>query len=246
MAAARVARDLPEPGRDGAARPAAPGRAGTGAPVVRCRHPQTGRAPSPRVRHRGRRPGAAGLAVGLATLALTGPAQAHGAAKGLGPFWDTSLHLVTGAEHLLGFVGLGLWLAQQRTDPAREGALLVLPGALVAGLLLAALIGPVPRSTLLAAACLAAIGLLLVLEQGAAPAGRRLAVLALALVQGALLAGPADLLPQALAGALTAFLLTLYSAALARLARAFWARVALRVAGSWITAVAILVLASAR
>lgn len=189
---------------------------------------------------------AAGIGAGVASLAWAGPALAHGAGSGLGPFWDTGLHLVSGPEHLLLFLGLGLWLAQQDVEPGREPALLLLPAGLAAGLALAALAGPPPRPTLVAAFGLATIGLLLVLER-AAPAGpRSLLVLALALVQGALLAGPAALLPQALAAALAALLVTLYAAALARLARAFWARVALRVAGSWIAAVAILVLASPR
>lgn len=189
---------------------------------------------------------AAGMATAFVALLPAGPAHAHGAATGLGPFWDTSLHLVTGPEHLLAFVGVGLWLAQQRAEPAREPALLVLPLGLAGGLVLAALGGALPWPTLMAAACLAAIGLGLVLERGAPASWRWLPVLALAAVQGALIAGPADLLPQALAASLTAFLVTVYALALAGLARAFWARVGLRVAGSWIAAVAILVLASAR
>lgn len=141
---------------------------------------------------------AAGLVVAVATLAPPGPALADGAANGLGPFWDTGLHLLSGPEHLLLFLGLGLWLAQQAAEPAREPALLVLPTALAAGLVLARL------------------------------------------------DAPTDLLAQALAAAIGAVRVTLNATALAQFARAFWARVGLRVAGSWIAAVAILVLASAR
>jgi hydrogenase/urease accessory protein HupE len=183
------------------------------------------------------------LAAGL--LALPGAAQAHLVTSGLGPFYDGALHLLLSPGDLLGVLALGL-LAGLRGARAGRFAVIVLPVAwLLAGLLGLALAFE-SDLTWLGVISFLVLGLLVAADAKLPPA--TVAALAGAygalhgLTNGAALAaigaGSSPLFGLVLA-VLTLALLT--SAAVVPL-RAFWARIAVRVAGSWVAAVGLLML----
>jgi hydrogenase/urease accessory protein HupE len=183
-----------------------------------------------------------GAAVLFATPSV---AHAHLVNSGLGPFYDGALHLLMSPGDLLGVVAMAL-LAGLRG--ARAGRLTVL--ALPAGWCVAGMIGLNLPVTLdlpwLGVLSFVALGALVALDAKMAPA----IVASLAGLYGALHgllngsalaeagAGPSSLLGIALAAL---FLALLGSAAVVSL-RAGWARIVVRVAGSWVAAVGMLML----
>jgi hydrogenase/urease accessory protein HupE len=190
------------------------------------------------------RPGvSASVAAGL--LAVPGVAQAHLVNSGLGPFYDGALHLLLSPADLLGLVALAL-LAGLRG--ARAGRLTVM--ALPISWLLAGMIGMSLPVTLdlpwLSALSVTVLGLLVAADARLPP----LAVASLGGVYGALhglINGTAlaaiGAAPSTLFGiVLTVLLLSLLTAAAVAPVRALWARVAVRVAGSWVSAVGMLTL----
>lgn len=182
------------------------------------------------------------LAGGL--LALPGAAQAHLVTSGLGPFYDGALHLLLSPADLLGLLAMALLAGLRGT---RSGRLVVM--ALPAAWLLGGLVGlglPVPNLTWLGVASFLVLGLLVAADVKLPP----IAVASLATAYGALHgllngaalasigAGPATLLGIAL----TVLVLVLLTTATVVPLRALWARVAVRVAGSWVAAVGMLML----
>jgi hydrogenase/urease accessory protein HupE len=183
--------------------------------------------------------------VAAVLLALPAAAQAHLVTSGLGPFYDGALHLLLSPGDLLGLVAAAL-LAGLRG--ARAGRLTVI--ALPMCWLLAGMIGlrlPVaPDLTWLSVLSFMILGVLVA-------ADARLPAVAVASLGGAygalhgLLNGTALAAmgagPSTLFGiVLTVFFLALLTAAAVVPARALWARVAVRVAGSWVVAVGMLML----
>ena len=185
---------------------------------------------------------------GARTLALTGCAllapattHAHLVSTGLGPFYDGASHLALTPEDLVPAFALAL-LAGQRGARAGRIALFALPGAWLAGglvgLLTPAAFAPLPAVSFLAMGGLvaaeaplgprwigglaAALGLVHGYANGAAMAGARLGALGLSGIVAAL------------------FVLVALAAATVVGLRAPWERVAVRVAGSWIVAVGLL------
>ena len=182
------------------------------------------------------------LAGGL--LALPGAAQAHLVTSGLGPFYDGALHLLLSPADLLGLLAMALLAGLRGT---RSGRLVVM--ALPAAWLLGGLVGlglPVPNLTWLGVASFLVLGLLVAADVKLPP----IAVASLATAYGALHgllngaalaligAGPATVLGIAL----TVLVLVLLTTATVVPLRALWARVAVRVAGSWVAAVGMLML----
>lgn len=185
-----------------------------------------------------------GVAAAVALLAPAA-AKAHLVNTGLGPFYDGLSHLALTFEDLLPALALAL-LAGQRGPGAGRAALFVLPAAWLAGglaglswptgwdgaplasgwlLLLGGLVAAEARLPPAAVAGLAAaLGLLHGWLNGAAMARARLGLLGLAGIVSAL------------------FVLVALAAGLAASVRAGWARVAVRVAGSWIAAIGLLAL----
>ena len=181
-----------------------------------------------------------------AVLALAAtPARAHDAFGNAGAFWGGFLHPLTALEHMLAIVAFGLLAGLQPLRPA-FAALLTFALALAAGgiagmtgwtlpdlgfvtagsiaviALLVALARPLPPALLIALALL--LGLLHGLANGAAvPAGFDRIAFLLGMV-----AGPA-LVAHLLIGGV-------------RRLEAPWTRVAVRVLGSWLAAVGLLVL----
>jgi hydrogenase/urease accessory protein HupE len=183
------------------------------------------------------------LAAGL--LALPGTAWAHLVTSGLGPFYDGALHLLLSPGDLLGLVAMGL-LAGLRGARAGRLTVITLPTAwLLAGLLGLAL-PSAPDLGWLGIASLLVVGLLVAADARLPPAG----VGALAGAYGALhgLHNGTALVSMgagttALLGiVLTALVTSLLVAAAVVPLRVLWARVAVRVAGSWVAAVGVLML----
>jgi hydrogenase/urease accessory protein HupE len=188
-----------------------------------------------------------GVLAALAAVLLAAPAaaQAHLVNSGLGLFYDGALHLLLSPGDLLGLVAAAL-LAGLRG--ARAGRLTVM--ALTISWLLAGMIGmglPVTLDlTWLGVVSFLILGLLVAFDARLSP----LAVASLGAAYGAfhgLLNGSTLAVMGAGASSLFGIVLTVMVIALLTTAavvpvRALWARVAVRVAGSWVVAVGMLML----
>ena len=193
----------------------------------------------------------AGAAGGLAVLwLLSADAQAHSAAKGIGDFYAGALHPLTSLEHLLAFLAFGILAGQQvqRAEPVLGAfCLALLVGATLSVWLpdapwlslsnigssivfggLVALSRPLPQPLFYAVAVLFGLGHGFTNGEGMAEGGK-----------------PYLFIPGvALAGLIvTAYGLITTDWLLRR--QAGWVRLTVRVAGSWIAAIGILVLAVA-
>jgi urease accessory protein len=183
----------------------------------------------------------------LAGLVWAGPAYAHSLSNRFGDFYGGILHPLTALEHVLPFLALGLLAGQQGARAARW-LLLVFPLGLLLGSAFAAVapagfwltplnhLSFVVLGLLLAAAwriplaLLLALGALIGLSHGYEN-GRDMTTggALLLFVPGVVLVG---FMITALASAAT----------LALTARADWPRVAVRIAGSWIAAIGIMMI----
>jgi len=182
----------------------------------------------------------------LALLAgVPGAAQAHLVNSGLGPFYNGTLHLLLSPGDLLAVLAVGL-LAGQSGKASARWITIALPlawsGAALAGLALGTAAGPgwIPVALLIGLGVLVAAGVRLHASVMAPLAALTGLVHGLENA-GALVASDSGLV--AVAGIVAAVLvLTLLIAALAVSLRAAWTRIALRVGGSWIAAIGMLML----
>jgi urease accessory protein len=185
--------------------------------------------------------------VGVAALLVTmSPARAHGMASGIGGFYGGLLHPLLVPAHVLALAALGLCIGQQA--PRQRAALLALFAAsLAAGVIVIVSAFAVTAADDAILGVAAAAGLAL-----AAARTHWLFVSApLAVIAGA--AVELDSVPEeismsatflGLAGtAVAAFLIVMLVSDLTAYWRRDWQRIAVRIAGSWIAASAILVLA---
>ena len=179
----------------------------------------------------------------LATLPV--PAHAHLVNSGLGPFYNGTIHLLLSPEDLLAVLAVGL-LAGQSGNASARWAATVLPlvwgGAALAGLVLGSVsgLGPLQVALLILLGVLVAAGLQLS-PSVMASLGALTGLVHGLENAGAFVASDSGLV--AVAGAAAAVLvLTLLIAALAVSLRAAWMRIALRVGGSWIAAIGMLML----
>lgn len=183
------------------------------------------------------------LLVAACAAASAAPAQAHLVQTGFGSFYDGLAHPLVAPEDLLLVLGLGL-LAGRSGKPEARLVLFALPLAWIAGCV-AGFLGPaLPASAWQTTVSFGLVGLL-VAAFARVPRGLLSALTAaVGIVHGYengatfdVDTGPA----LALAGvALAVFTLVTLSSALAVSARAEWARVAVRVAGSWFAAIGLL------
>jgi hydrogenase/urease accessory protein HupE len=183
------------------------------------------------------------LATGLA--ALPGAAQAHLVNSGLGPFYDGALHLLLSPGDLLGLIALAL-LAGLRGPTAARAVVITLPIAwLLAGLIGLSL--PVnPDLAWLSVVSFMLPGVLVAFDVRLPP----VIIAALASVYGGLhgllngstLATMGTGVGSLLGIVLAALLLVLLASAAVVPLQAFWARTTVRVAGSWVVAVGMLML----
>jgi hydrogenase/urease accessory protein HupE len=185
------------------------------------------------------------IAISAMSVVAPGVAQAHLVNSGLGPFYDGALHLLLSPLDLLGLVAAAL-LAGLRGAGAARLTVIALP----VSWLLAGMIGMHLPVTLdldwLSVLCFLVLGVLV-----AADARLPLvAVASIGVVYGAI-HGLFNGLALAAVGAgpstlfgivLTVLLLALLTAAAVVPAEKPWARVAVRVVGSWFAAVGLLML----
>jgi urease accessory protein len=179
------------------------------------------------------------------TLATAAPAQAHLMNTGFGPFYDGLTHLFLTPEDLLPVVALAL-LAGRRGPRCGRAVLLLLPAAWLAASLIGLLTA---RQVLLPAATAAvtiALGVLVAADRPLPLALVAGGAIGLGFFRGGL---NGFALAQTSAGPLVALgmvcslslVLSLLAGQVAAV-RAAWARVAVRVAGSWIAASGLLML----
>ena len=180
-----------------------------------------------------------------AILLLPAPSHAHLVTTGLGPFYDGVSHFALTPEDFLPAIALAL-LAGQRGSRAGRLALFALPGAWLAGGLVGLAVPTIQSATVLTTVSFLALGGLVAGEARLRPEW----VAALAVLVG-LLHGYLNgaTMSQARLGALglagivsTLFVAVALAAALVVAIRAPWGRIAVRVAGSWIVAIGLLLL----
>lgn len=183
--------------------------------------------------------------VAAALWLLPSPSQAHLVNTGLGPFYDGVSHFALTPEDLLPALALAL-LAGQCGSRAGRLALFALPGAWLVGGLLGLAFPTVDSARAVTTVSFLVLGGLVAAEARLRPEW----VAGLAVVAGLLhgyLNGAA--MAQARLGALavaaivtTLFVVVALAAAMVVAIRAPWGRIAVRVAGSWIVAIGLLLL----
>lgn len=186
----------------------------------------------------------AGAALAVAAALLPSPAAAHLNSTGLGPLYDGAVHFLTSPEDLLAALALALWAGSRGASYGRR-ALFVLPGAWLLG----GLFGATAAASVgggLAAIWLLALGALLAADV-ALPLLAATVLAAVLGVQRGYLNGAGvgmsvDGVVALLGLASAVFVLVALAAAFAVHLRAAWARIAVRVIGSWIAASGLLLL----
>ena len=177
-------------------------------------------------------------------VAFAQPAVAHSLDNRFGDFYGGVLHPLTALEHALPIVALGL-LAGQQGERASRWLVLVFPLALLLGAVLAAVAPTLPSTRLLNAASFVVLGLLVAV-------GRRLPLMLLIALgtvfglshgyENGRAMGPDAAIHLFVPGVAAAggLVIALVSAATLDLAARTWARVGIRILGSWIAAIGIM------
>ena len=185
------------------------------------------------------------LGVGFALALLPGVAAAHLASTGLGPFYDGVSHFLLSPEDLVPVIGIALFAGMRGLGAARR-VVFVLPLTWLLGSLVALRAAPAYAGLEWSAAWFVAIGTLLAADVKL-PAAATIALAALAGVvhgycNGSGLGVSLTVATVLVGLTLAVFVLTVLCAAPAVLLTAQWARIAVRVVGSWIAASGILML----
>ena len=175
----------------------------------------------------------------------SGTAEAHLVNTGLGAFYDGITHLALTPEDLLPVIALGL-LGGLRGAAHGRRALFALPLAWLVGGLLGTQVPEASSPAFLPVVSFLLLGALLAADARVSAAVVTLIASLLGLVHG-FLGGAAMARAELGAGAIlgtvaAVFVLVALSAGLTASIRAAWARVAVRVAGSWIAAIGLLML----
>jgi urease accessory protein len=187
--------------------------------------------------------------IAFCLLAAASAAQAHSAIQGINGFYAGFLHPLTALEHLLAFAALGLLAGQQGDRMAP--ALLLFALMVVIGATLALRIPAIPYIDLMNILSIVLLGLLVAAAWRMPLVVLYFIALALGLshgyANGAAMEG--DLKPGlfiagvGLAGLIVPAWLMLAVEFILR-QKYHWMHIAVRVAGSWITAIGLLVLAT--
>ena len=185
-----------------------------------------------------------GLAVAAIAL-LPAPAWAHLNSTGLGPVYDGAAHFLTSPEDLLAALALALWAGARGAGHGRR-TLFVLPSAWLLASLLGMTMAAISGSALISAVWLLALGALLAIDL-ALPLRVATALAALLGLQRGFLNGSgveqsANGIVALIGLGSAVFVVVALAAALVVGLRAAWARVAVRVIGSWIAASGLLLL----
>lgn len=184
-------------------------------------------------------------ALGAALVALPQLASAHLEQTGLGPFYDGVAHFVGSPEDVLQVVAVAL-LAGLNGAVAGRCALFALTGAWAVGGICGFLIAAIPPPALATKLLLLATGAMVALNVGLRPAATCVVAGIVGLVHGwengsGIAAAGRE--PLAIAGISTGvFVVVALGAALVVTLRVAAARIAVRVAGSWLAAVGLLML----
>jgi urease accessory protein len=181
----------------------------------------------------------------LAVAVGCGPADAHLNATGMGPIYDGLMHFLTSPEDLVPALALAL-LAGLRGTPYGRRAMFTLPMAWLVGSLFGLSAALVNVGTLWASLWFLLLGGLVVADVKLSPRSMTALAALLGLVHGYVngtgmgLSAPSIVAALVLAAAV--FILVVLIAALVVQLRAHWARIAVRVGGSWIAASGLLML----
>ena len=185
------------------------------------------------------------LAAGAAVLAMPVTGNAHLVTTGLGPLYDGISHFALTPEDLLPAIALAL-LAGLRGPRAGRLVLFVLPGIWFAGGLAGISWPTIGTLAMTTSASLIVIGGLVALDAHFRPPWVAGLALVLGLLHGYLngsAMSEARLGALGLAGIVASlFVFVALASALVVMLRAPWARIVVRVAGSWIAATGLLLL----
>ena len=184
--------------------------------------------------------------VAMLVVALScGPAEAHLNATGMGPIYDGLMHFLTSPEDLVPALALGL-LAGLRGAPYGRRAMFALPAAWLVGSLVGLSAALASTGMLGAAFWFLLLGGLVVADAKLSPRAMTALCALLGLVHGYLNGTGMGFSAQAIVAALglaaAVFVLVVLVAALVVQLRQHWARIAVRVGGSWIAASGLLML----
>jgi urease accessory protein len=179
-------------------------------------------------------------------VALTcGPAEAHLNATGMGPIYDGSMHFLMSPEDLVPALALAL-LAGLRGAPYGRRALFTLPAAWLLGILCGLTAATASTGTLGAAIWFLVLGGLVLADAKLSLRAMTVLTALLGLVHGYFngtgMGLSAHSIVAALGLAAAVFVLVVLVAALVVTLRTHWARIAVRVGGSWIAASGLLML----
>ena len=181
----------------------------------------------------------------LAVALICGPAEAHLNATGMGPVYDGLMHFLTSPEDLVPALALAL-LAGLRGAPYGRRAMFTLPSAWLMGSLFGLSAAVAGAGTWWAALWFMLLGGLVVADAKLSLRSMTALCAVLGIVHGYLngtgmgVSVPALVATLGLAAAV--FVLVVLVAALVVQLRAQWARIAVRVGGSWIAASGLLML----
>jgi urease accessory protein len=197
------------------------------------------------MRNSGTAPMCRRLAAMLAFALVCGPAQAHLESSGMGPVYDGLMHFLTSPEDLVPALALAMLAGLRGANHGRR-AMFTLPAAWLLGSLLGLSAAVANAGALGAALWFLLLGGLVVADAKLSLRSMTALGALLGLVHGYLngtgmgLSVSAVVAVVGLAAAVFV-LVTLFAAAIVPL-RAHWARIAVRVAGSWIAASGLLML----
>jgi hydrogenase/urease accessory protein HupE len=186
----------------------------------------------------------ASLAAGLLALLFPARAEAHLVSTGLGPVYDGIGHMLTTPEDLIPAIALALFAGLRGAGPGRR-ALFLLPAAWFAGGLVGLKMGAAATFPLAPISFLF-LGVLVAANAPLTARGVAVIALGLGLAHGflngiAFQGSPSGTLTLVGEATVLFMLLALVSAFVVSLERP-WTRIAVRVAGSWIAAVGLLLL----
>ncbi len=181
----------------------------------------------------------------LAVALGCGPAEAHLDATGMGPIYDGLMHFLSSPEDLVPVLALAL-LAGLRGAPYGRLTMFTLPAAWLLGSLFGLSVAIASAGMLAASLWFLMLGGLVLADAKLSPHSITALSALLGLVHGYFNGTGLGVSTQSVAAALglaaAVFVLVVLVAALVVQLRAQWARIAVRIVGSWIAASGLLML----
>ena len=185
-------------------------------------------------------------AIGMLAVALPcGPAEAHLNVTGMGPIYDGLMHFLTSPEDLVPALALALLAGLRGTRYGRR-AMFVLPAAWLLGSLFGLSAATASAGMLGTSFWFLALGGLVVVDAKLSLRSMTALTALLGLLHGYLNGAGMGVSAQAVVAAIglasAVFVLVVLVAALVVRLRTHWARIAVRIGGSWIAASGLLML----